>query len=114
MNGARQSAAEDTAAVLVHADRSGSPVMIPGAFEMRVSRGATSLPPGPADTAAIRHARTIAASDHERLEHEREGGGAPSERRGGRSGTLWARLWHSLLHPMHLPDIWRRVLPQAS
>ena len=114
MNGARHSAAEDTAAVLVHAERSGSAVMIPGAFEIRVSRGATSLPPVPADTAAVRRARTIAASDQERLEYEREGGGAPSERRGRRSGTLRARLWHSLLHPMHVPDIWRRALPQAS
>ena len=112
MNGARQSAAEDTAAVLVHAERSGSPVMIPGAFEMRVSR-ATSLPGVPADTPAV-HARIIAASDQERLECEREGGGAPSERNGRRSGTLGARLWHSLLHPLHLPDIWRRILPQAS
>ena len=114
MTGARQSAAEDTAAVLVHAERSGSPVMIPGAFEMRVSRGATSLPPVPADTAAVRRAGTIAPSDQERLEHEREGGGAPSERSGRRPGTIGARLWHSLLHPMHLPDIWRRVVPQAS
>jgi len=50
----------------------------------------------------------------ERLEREREGGGAPSARAGRRSGTLGARLCQSLLHPMHLPDIWRRVLPQAS
>ena len=113
MNGARQSAAEDTAAVLVHAERNGSPVMIPGAFEIQVSPGATSLPAVPADTAAVRRARTIASSDQERLEHEREGGGAPSER-SRRSGTLGARLWRSLLHPMHLPEIWRRVLPQAS
>jgi hypothetical protein len=44
----------------------------------------------------------------ERLEHEREGGGAPSTRAGKRSGTLGARLWQSLLHPVHLPNIWRR------
>jgi hypothetical protein len=114
MNSVRRSPAEDTAAILVQADRSGSPVMIPGAFEPRVSSRATLPPPRLADPSAIRRARTIAAFDQERLEHEREGGGAPSEREGRRSGTLGARLWHSLLHPTHLPDIWRRVLPHAS
>ena len=112
MNG-RQSAAENTAAVLVQArEHTGSPLMIPGAFETRVG-AAASLPPRPSDTAPIRHART-AATDQERLEREREGGGAPSERRGRRSGSLWARLWQSLLNPTHVPDVWRRVLSHAS
>jgi len=114
MKGARQSPAEDTAAVLVQAERSGSPVMIPGAFEKRITTGATFPSPRPAHPAAIVRARTIAAFDRERLEHEREGGGAPSARAGRRPGTLGARLWRSLLHPTHLPDIWRRVLPYAS
>src|SRR5919109_1468836 len=114
MNSLRRSPAEETAAVLLQADRSGPPVMIPGAFETRVSNGATLPAPRPADPAAIRRAQTVAAFEQERLEHEREGGGAPSQRDGRRSGTLGARLWQSLLHPTHLPDIWRRVLPHAS
>ena len=88
--------------------------MIPGAFETRVSRGATLPPPPPADLATSGRPRTIAAFDRERLEHEREGGGAPSERAGSRSGTLRRRLWQSLVHPTHLPQIWRHVLQHAS
>ena len=114
MNNLRRSPAEETAAILVQADRSGSPVMIPGAFETRVRNGATLPPPRPADPAAIPPTRTMAAFEEQRLEREREGGGAPSQRDGRRSGTLGARLWQSLIHPTHLPDIWRRVLPQAS
>jgi hypothetical protein len=114
MNSVRRSPAEGTAALLVQANRSGTSVMIPGAFETRVSNAATLPSPRPADAAAIRRAGTIAAFDQERLEHEREGGGAPSEREGRRSGTLAGSLWQSLLHPTDLPDIWRRVLPHAS
>ena len=111
MNGARQSPAEDTAAFL-QAERSGSPVLIPGAFEKRAA--------GPTIPAHFRpevvsdHAHPVVASELDRLEHEREGGGAPSMRAGKRSGTLGARLWQSLLHPTHLRDIWRRVLAHAS
>jgi hypothetical protein len=113
MNGARQSPAEDTAALLVQAERSGSPVMIPGAFEKRAAGPAAALR-SRADVLVTDHAHPIVASELECLEHGREGGGAPSARAGTRSGTLGARLWQSLLHPMHLPDIWRTVLPHAS
>jgi len=113
MNDARQSPAEDTAALLVQAGRSGSPVLIPGAFEKRVA-GPAALLRSRADIVVTNHSHPIVASDLERLEHERDGGGAPSARAGSRSGTLGARLWQSLLHPTHLADIWRRVLPHAS
>jgi hypothetical protein len=108
----RQSPAEATAARLVQTDRTGLAVLIPGAFE---KRAASAAPPrSRADALVTDEAHPPVASDRERLEHEREGGGAPSARAGRRSGTLGARLWHSLLHPTQLPDIWRRALPQAS
>jgi hypothetical protein len=102
MSGAGQSPAEDTAALLVHAERSGSPVLIPGAFEKRAAGPAVLLRSRPEVVGDDAH--PIVASDVERLEHEREGGGAPSARAGRRSWTLGARL-HSLLEPFHG---WRR------
>ena len=113
MNGARQSPAEVTAAFLVQAERNRSPVLIPGAFEKRAAGPLAPLR-SRGDVDVTDDAHPIVASGRERLEHEREGGGAPSTRAGRRSGTLGARLWQSLLHPIHLPDIWRRVLPQAA
>jgi hypothetical protein len=113
MNGARQSRPEVTAAFLVHAERNWSPVLIPGAFEKRAAGPLAPLR-SRADVIVTGQAHPIVDADVERLEHEREGGGAPSTRAGKRSGTLGARLWQSLLHPMHVPDIWRRVLPQAA
>ena len=113
MNGARHSPAEDTAAFLVQAGRRRSPVLIPGAFERGTAAPAAPVR-SPADVVLTGDAHPIVAANRERLEHEREGGGAPSTRAGKRSGTLGARLWQSLLHPTHLPNIWRRVLPQAS
>jgi hypothetical protein len=112
MTGAHRSAAEETAAFLVQAGRSGSPVLIPGAFEKRAA-GPTVRPRARADVVVIGYAPPIVASDLDHLEHQREGGGAPSARAGRRSGTIGGRLWHSLLHPADLPDIWRRVLPQG-
>jgi len=43
MNGARRTPAEDTAAILVQAARSGTPVLIPGAFEKRTADPAAEL-----------------------------------------------------------------------
>ena len=101
MNGARQSPAEATAAFLVQTERTGSPVLIPGAFEKRAAGPAPLR--SRADVLVTDEAHPMVAADRERLEHEREGGGAPSARAGRRSGTLGARLWHSLLHPTHFP-----------
>ena len=110
MNGAR-SAAEETALLLDQAERSGLPVLIPGAFEKRA--GAAAQLPSRSDV-VIDHAHRVVSSGRERLEREREGGGAPSARAGRRAGTFAERLWQSLLHPARLQDIWRRVLPEAS
>jgi hypothetical protein len=112
MNDARPNAADETAAFLVHAERSASPVLIPGAFEKRAARPASQLPSRP--DVVTDHAHRVVAPSRQRLEHEREGGGAPGARRGTRPGTLGVRLWRSLLHPTRVPDIWRRVLPQTS
>ena len=107
-----RTAAEHTAAVLQHAAQSGSPVLIPGALEPR-ARGPAARPIHRIDVPATVHAHAEAVSDRERLEHEREGGGAPSERAGARPATIRARLWRSMLHPTQVLDIWRRLLPQA-
>ena len=102
--------AENTVAHLQEARRNGSPVLIPGAFEIHAS-----APAAPSsqrvDTRVPRDAS--ATADRERLEYAREGGGAPSQRAGRRRGTFSARLWQSVLHPMQLPDIWRRVAQAA-
>jgi hypothetical protein len=113
MNAQRLSQAEETVAFLLQAERSGSPVPIPGAFERRAADRARLLDDR-TDVPVTNDARAAAGSDREHLEHERDGGGAPSERAPRRSGTIGARLWHSVLHPTRVPDIWRRSLPEAQ
>ena len=96
------SRAEETAAFLLQGERSGLPVMIPGAFEKHASTSAGPPVPGngkqPTD-----HAYVVAVSDRERLVYEREGGGAPSERTGGHAGTILERLWRNLPHRSQVP-----------
>jgi hypothetical protein len=72
--------AEDTAALLQQAARSGVPVLIPGAREMRAGHP-PARPIAAAPEPATPPAPAAAAVDRDRLEHEREGGGAPSQRR---------------------------------
>jgi hypothetical protein len=72
--------AEDTAAILQQAAHGGLPVLIPGALEVRVGRP-IARPASPAAEPAAPHAPAAAVFDRDRLEHEREGGGAPSQRR---------------------------------
>jgi len=94
----------DTAAAFVDHSGSVSPLMIPGTFEVRIPRQNSVGGRVVADAA-----QPAAAKDRERLEREREGGGAPSQRRGRRRGTIGSLLWRSLLHPTALPEIWRYV-----
>jgi len=70
--------AEGTAALLQEAAHGGFPVMIPGGFEKRASRPLVTAIARIAEPAP--RGRAAAADDRERLEHEREGGGAPSQR----------------------------------
>lgn len=95
----------DTAADLVEHRGSVAPLMIPGTFEVRI--GPRQSPVGGRPVADA--AQPAAANNRERLEREREGGGAPSQRRSQRRATIGTRLWRSLLHPTALPEIWRYV-----
>jgi hypothetical protein len=95
MNFSHLTPAGDTAAILQEAARAGSDVMIPGAFERRASRPAVPSPVAPA----------AVMSDWQRLEYEREGGGAPIERRSSRRRRLLSRLWRWVLYPSDPPAI---------
>ena len=107
----RSTKAEETVAILQRAAHGGVPVLIPGAREMRVGSRATRRDNATAQPATA-PARASAADDRERLEHEREGGGAPSERTGWRPRTFLAKIRESVLHPGDLSLIWRRPLHQ--
>jgi hypothetical protein len=91
----RLTQAEDSAVMLQQAARGGAPLMIPGALEPRASRPPARPAAAPADPAPPRAG--AAADDSGRLEREREGGGAASERTGRRSTTILARLWRYML-----------------
>jgi hypothetical protein len=83
--------AEATAAFLLESELIGSPVMIPGAFVKRPGASAALL--DGTGTTVTDHPRVVAVSDRERLVYEREGGGAPSQRSGGRATTFLGKLW---------------------
>jgi hypothetical protein len=79
-----------TAALLLQGARTSSPVMIPGAFERHAS---ASGGPGGNGTSQT---YTVTVSARERLVYQREGGGAPSERSGGRPASILQKLWRSM------------------
>jgi hypothetical protein len=97
--------AKDTARILQEAAHAGLTVMIPGALESHVGRSSTRAPTVTAAPVPPR-VQTIAMPDWQRLEYEREGGGAPSQRPSGRPRTLLARLRHWAVYPADLPAIW--------
>ena len=112
-HGSRQ--AELTAALVQGAAQNNRPVLIPGAFEKRVGHpvaaSADQHDVRVEDSAREALARRAAAPpipDRERLEREREGGGAPSERAGARDGPMLTRFWRSARHPTQIAVIWRR------
>jgi hypothetical protein len=87
--------AESTVLFLQHAAHSGQPVSIPGAWDVRPLRPA-SRPIGDAETQTTptaQTAQTVVVPDRGRLEREREGGGAPSER--GHRASFLVRLWRT-------------------
>jgi hypothetical protein len=55
--------------------------MIPGGFEKRPPRASTRPPPGIPIVVSIPVQPAAAIPDRDQLEHEREGGGAPSQRK---------------------------------
>ena len=69
--------------------------LIPGALEPRTGRSTAQ----PTVAGVTMMPLTLAApvDDRERLEREREGGGAPSERNGAGPRTILARLFHLLV-----------------
>jgi hypothetical protein len=95
VNSQQTSSAEDTATFSL-GQRSGVPAMIPGALERRASAPAAPVVDGSGLQATDR-VRAVAVSDRERLVYEREGGGAPSERSGGRPASIFRRLWRRAL-----------------
>ena len=105
---ATMSPAEATAAALLEHRAEGPGVMIPGAFERRARIAA--VPSTPAiELVVTLPLRSVSPSDRGRLEREREGGGAPSQRAGRRRGTFMSRLWQSARHPTRLTGIWLRA-----
>jgi hypothetical protein len=87
----RPTPAEVTASIILTAAQAGVPLCIPGALEVRVGRPASRS--SDATERAASAERPTTAPDLERREHEREGGGAPSER-GAKHESLFERLCH--------------------
>jgi hypothetical protein len=110
----RPTHAEEIVARLQRAASAGVPLPIPGAWETRMeypaaapitSRDTTGAPCQPRQ-----HGASLSTSG--RLEYERAGGGAPSQRRGVRRKRILVRLWRYLFHPGHLFPGWRHVVVQ--
>ena len=94
------SGAEDTAAVLLDKRRD-SPVMIPGAFERRISASVGTR----ADSAGTPATdRALAVSVRERFVYEPEGGGAPSERPLGRPASILQKISRRIRHRPEVSD----------
>src|SRR5207302_62024 len=96
--------------LLLQQAHSSSPVMIPGAWDVRAVRPAAPPIDG-AEPATTPHAQPAVVFNRERREREREGGGAPSERARGHRASVLARLWRTTLHPTEIGVIWSHVLP---
>jgi hypothetical protein len=103
VNGPVHTPAENTAAILQDTAATGVPVMIPGAWERRLS---TTRPIELIAASGTSHAHPVAMGAHQRLEYEREGGGGPSERRLPRQ-TILAKLWRSIVDRTGLSMMWR-------
>lgn len=87
--------AEATAAVVLSAAQAGAPLCIPGAIDVRVGHsGSRTSAPAAGTRPAETDART--SPDLERLEYQRAGGGAPSERGLTRRSKVIERLWRLL------------------
>jgi hypothetical protein len=77
--------------------------MIPGGWEPRVGHPLIR----PASTTVVSttsYAHSAVMGDRQRLEYEREGGGAPRERRPpGRYRAALSRLWHWAVDSADIP-----------
>jgi hypothetical protein len=99
--------AENTVGILQEAARTGVPVMIAGAWEPRLSSTVTS-PIIVTAASGTSHASPAVMDKAGRLRYEREGGGAPSERRLGERHTIRARLKHSVVQAVNSWTVKRR------
>lgn len=91
MDAARPTAAEKTAAIVSTAVQTGASLCIPGAREGLAQRPA-DRPAGATGGTPAAEAAAGTASQLERHEYERTGGGAPSERGITRRATVIERL----------------------
>jgi hypothetical protein len=91
--------AEDASAKVQQGVRSGLPVMLPGAWELR-ARPIVLATETPAPV-PLSHAAGSGA-DRGQLERAREGGGAPSQRRTG-PRTILAKMWRYITRPTDAP-----------
>lgn len=96
MDARRSTSAEKTAAIISHAVQTGASLCIPGAREHRVERPVSQAAPAAGGSAPV-DAAAGTASDVERREYERAGGGAPAGRGMTRRPNLIERL-SRLLH----------------
>jgi hypothetical protein len=92
--------AEDASAKLQQGVRSGLPVMIPGAWELRDYRAIVPTIETGAPVQLSHSGRS--GADRERLERAREGGGAPSQRKTPQR-TILAKMWRYLVRPTDKP-----------
>ena len=103
--------AEQTARSLQQATDGDPTVLIPGAWHSRGVPAPLHVTPA-ADSHSTFGVETSVVSGRERLEREREGGGAPSERTRGARASFLTRLWHTTLHPTEIGIIWSRPVAQ--
>ena len=104
--------AEYAVLFLQQAAQSGSTVLIPGAWHPRAVRPA-GRPRGGAEPRTTLHVQPAMMPNRERLEREREGGGALKERARGHRANFLTRLWRRT--PLHAPEIavlGSRAVPQ--
>ena len=92
----RPTQAEDASASLQQGVGSGLPVMIPGAWELREHRPIVRAIQTGAPVLLSHDAGS--GANRERLEHAREGGGAPSQRRTPQR-TILAKMWRYIIRP---------------
>jgi hypothetical protein len=94
--------AADASARLQQGVRSGLPVMIPGAWELRDHHPIVPVIETVAPVQLSHAAGSGADRERQRLERAREGGGAPSQQRTPQR-TILAKMWRYITRPTDAP-----------
>ncbi|HEX7138989.1 MAG TPA: hypothetical protein VF219_14120 [Vicinamibacterales bacterium] len=102
MTSPRPTQAEDASTRLQQGVRSGLPVMIPGAWELRDGRPIVPAMEAAAGARAQSSHGAGSGADREQLERAREGGGAPSQRR-TLQRTILAKMWRYIIRGTDAP-----------